>query len=362
MQINNDFDIRRLMNELDAAVLAGDVNRADELTEILYRIQIGEEENSGMPFDFPAVIAAANKTYSGGRKVKSKSFKRIMSLGAAAALIVALGITAMATDLFGIRDMVFGSYSDPRNIGPETAAPTGDIVVEEPEENDLIIMQGYPDSNEYKACEEWNIFCENYDKDGSVLASVGNSSNEYTENYPMYLVYSKDMADKLEEIIAKYGLTLHQTMTIVQNSDELITTAGTGDFLRNAGNEFEDTVLGGYVYNDGSFQYDGNLILDSGASVGYQFGRYVKGTFSSTYLNVGDADSYDEWEYTTVSGVKVNLALGNDKSLIIADLGSSFVTVNILDGTGGNDTFSSGVLTKDSLQEFADAFDFSQID
>lgn len=361
MESNNNYNIRRLMEELDAAVISGDIKSADEKAEILFRIQLGSEEHVGMPEDFPAKLADVNKTYPGGKKARPKSFKKLISLAAAAALIFALGITAMATDLFGIRDLVFRSNGQPDGFRPETTVPTGDIVIEKPDDHDLIVLQGYPDSNEYKACEEWNIFCKNYDRDGSVLAEVGNSPNEFTERYPMYLVYSKEMADKLEEIVVKYDLKLHETRVVVQNSEELISVLSSGDFLQNAGNDFEDTVLGGYVYNDGSFHFDGNTVLSSGISVAYQFGHYVKGTFSDTYLNVGDADKYDEWEYTTASGVTVNLALGSDKSLLIVDLGSSFVSVNILTGTEGNDIFSSGSIGKNELQNLADMFDYSQI-
>jgi len=54
----------------------------------------------------------------------------------------------------------------------------------------LIVLQGYPDSNEYKASVEWNLFRAGYDTDGKLLSEVGNGSNEYTEKYPLYLVTS----------------------------------------------------------------------------------------------------------------------------------------------------------------------------
>ncbi len=94
--------------------------------------------------------------------------------------------------------------------------------------------------------------------------------------------------------------------------------------------------------------------------IAYQFGNYVKGTFSGVYLNVGDADSYREWQYTTSSGVIVSLALGETKALVIADLENSFVAVNVLTGSAGSD-FGSSSVTEDDLEAFADLFDFSVI-
>ena len=91
-------------------------------------------------------------------------------------------------------------------------------------------------------------------------------------------------------------------------------------------------MQGGYAYNDGTFHYDGQVALTSGKLVDYQFGNYVKGTFSDVSLNVGDADSYREWAYETASGVTVSLALGDSKALVITDLDNSFVVINVLTG------------------------------
>jgi len=57
-----------------------------------------------------------------------------------------------------------------------------------------------------------------------------------------------------------------------------------------------------------------------------------KPCFSDTYLNIGDASSYAEWEYKTGSGQKVSLALGDTKALVIADLKNSYVVINVLSG------------------------------
>jgi hypothetical protein len=236
---------------------------------------------------------------------------------------------------------------------------TPDDAAQPPQE--LIAMQGYPDSNEYKATAEWNAFVAGYDTDHSILNKVGNSPNEYTEKYPMYLVYSKDMADKLEEITAKYGLKLHTSNTIVQTPEELIAAAGVGNFLESKEGAGVNRMLGGYVYNDGTFHYDGEAVLDTGTTMDYQFGNYVKGTFSDTYLNIGDASSYQEWQYETKSGVTVALALSESKALIIVDLPDSFVAVNVLGGTTKGTFFGSDGVTKEDLEKFTDTFDFSQL-
>ncbi|MGE4485691.1 MAG: hypothetical protein AB7C97_11340 [Oscillospiraceae bacterium] len=359
MDNKTDFNISRLMEELDGAVLSGDIEKADEITDVLFRLRQGSEADAVIPAQFPINIAVNNNSNAGGNKVKSKNIRRIVSIAAAAALIAAFSITALATHLFGLRDMVIKSNDTPAVSEP--SAVTSDSDTETTAQgSDLIVLQGYPDSNEYKASEEWNVFCTGYDTDHAILNKVGNSSNEYTEKYPLYLVYSQEMVDKLEEITVKYGLKLHESIVIAETPDQLIAEAGVGDFIIS-GQGGINIAYGGYVYNDGTFHYDGEAIIDSGKVIDYQFGNYVKGTFSDTYLNVGDASSYEEWTYKTSGGVSVSLALGESKALVIVDLNNSFVTVNVLAGTAEDEVFGSDSITKEDLQAFADLFDLSQI-
>jgi hypothetical protein len=340
-------NISRLKKELERAVLRNDIKKAEGISDKLFFLQGGREEYTVMPARFVEEIKEGNKQKTGGKK--SMNMKKIISIVAAAAVITTIGITALATRWYGIRDLVVKNNYNPAAVAGSLEDAEAANMENGREKADLIVLQGYPDSNEYKASAEWNMFCDGYDTDGSLLSQVGNRSNEYTEKYPLYLVYTKEMADKLEEIVQKYGLTLHESMTIVGNEERLIEEAGTEDFIKDA-----NTVLGGYVYNDGTFQFDGEAVLKNSKHIDYQFGNYVKGTFSDTYLNIGDADAYTEWAYKTGSGVSVSLALGDGKALVIADLPDSYVVINVLSGREQD-------ITAEMLQEFADSFDFSKI-
>jgi hypothetical protein len=355
-----DCSVAGLIKELDRAAGTGDVIAADDAADRLYRLQGGTDADAAMPSDFPARITGRKMDKAGGQPMKGNRFRKLIGLAVAAALVLALCFTALATDLFGLRDLVMqqepGRGSIPETEGPAENSPA---VTGGPEQ-DLIALQGYPDSSEYKASEEWNLFRRSYDTDGSILGEVGNGSNEYTEKYPMYLVYSKDMADKLAEIAAKYGLKLHESMTVVGSAGELYEAAGTGGFL-TAANGGSNTQLGGYVYNDGTFHFDGEAFLEAGKNIPYQFGNYVKGTFSDTYLNVGNADVYRERAYTTSGGMEVSLAISENKSLVIADLPNSFVVINVLTGSENGGSFGGSAITLEDLQGFADMFDFSMI-
>jgi hypothetical protein len=360
MENRTDFDIRALVEELDAAVDSGDVIKADELSGLLFHLRGGKEADTVMPDRFPLSIALKKPADSGGQPMKTRSIKKITVIAAAAVLVVALGVTALATHLFGLSDLVMKDEDSGAKISNPYGAPPAPDGAAAPSPEDLISMQGYPDSKEYKAAAEWAAFLSGYDTDRAILNQVGNNPNEWTEKYPMYLVYSKDMADKLSEIAAKYSLALHTSNIIADSPHALLDAAAVGNFMENK-DAGVNKMLGGYVYNDGTFHYDGEAVLYTGTTISYQFGNYVKGTFSDTYLNIGDAAGYDEWQYAAKSGVTVSLALSQDKALVTLDLPKSFVVINVLGGTTKSAIFSTDSITKEDLEKFADTFDFSQL-
>ena len=79
-------------------------------------------------------------------------------------------------------------------------------------------------------------------------------------------------------------------------------------------------------------------------------------------LNVGNLSGFEEWDYQTAGGTLVTLGLGErNRSLILADLGDSFILVNVLTGRQGDDTFSSGPIGREELEALADSFLYSAL-
>ena len=285
------------------------------------------------------------------KKTAHRMRKSVMVLAAAICLLLACSATALAMNLFGLKDLVLhgdGTVAPAVTTGNPGPAASGEITPP----TELISLQGFAGSDEYKAELEWGTFLATYDQDGSLLAKVGNGPTGLSDRYSQYLVYTQEMADKLDEITAKYNLKLHSQLDVLNSKEELYTRLGTGDFL---GPYITD--CGPYIYEDGTFHIDGSAVLPGGKSIGLQIMNCVKGSFTDTMLNVGDAASYTEWSYKTASGVTVCLATGPDKCLLFADLDHSFVTFNILEGTDA----ASGGLTADDLQTLADSVDFSML-
>ena len=115
--------------------------------------------------------------------------KRIISLALAAALILALGTAAYAIYNWRLQDLVLHGSTE-----NETEVTESQRIDPLPEGVDTLSLQGYAGSPEYKAMLEWSEFQKNYDRDGEILASVGNNPTPWSEKYGSgnYLVYLQE--------------------------------------------------------------------------------------------------------------------------------------------------------------------------
>lgn len=270
-------------------------------------------------------------------KYTKKFTKRTLLLVAALCLLLAFTTVALATNLFGLRDML---------------VPSND-----PEIKNQMVLSGYTDSPEYMAAAEWKAFENSYDPDGSILAQVdpeGPADAHLPEKYDHYNVYTPEMAGELERIAAKYGLTLYG------NFAGEIPASFVEKLIVNDDTEFSDSaynsMLGGYMFDDGTFNIDGIFDASAGRlSVNYQFRRSVKGVFDPTFLNIGDIESYQEQALVTDSGVPYIAALSEQQAVLIAEFESCFVCINVMGGTDEGITF-------DDLKDLANTFNFSVIE
>lgn len=262
---------------------------------------------------------------------RKKPVRRLWLLAAVLALLAALSIGAVAAHLLGLQDLLL-----PQN----QPAPSGQPSVQEQQ----LSLSGYISTPESQGLAEWNAFLSSYDPDGAILNVVGNYIDPELAQYSCYLVYTQEMADKLEEIATKYTLTLHTWNHVVEDQGEWISLLG--DFLG------ENTAYSGKIYEDGTFHYDGYLTTSEGRELNYQFRRSVKGALNDVYLPVGELSAYEEWYYKTGAGWEITLDLGLDRGFLLTDLGDSFVFVNVLAGTDQG-------ITKQDMKDLADSFNFS---
>ena len=278
---------------------------------------------------------------------KRRTFRRSLLLAAALGLIVAFGSVAYATGWFGLRSAVM--YHD--NGDPDQ--PYGNT--------DVMSLQGLAGSPEFEANARWQAFYDSYDPDGAILASIGNSDTGLGPRYDAYPCYTREMADTLDAIAEESGLELLSGLT-------LYGAAELPDWMRNtlpqSCGAFDHCIYDGYSFDSGSFKTEGAFFFCDARwpyETNYQFVCNRKGYLSVSYLAIGDADDYTQWEYETASGVTVTLALGPDKALIIADLPDAYLVVNVLDVRVGDVQQGEATLPAEILEAMADAFRFDQL-
>ena len=234
---------------------------------------------------------------------RGRGLKWIVTLAAAAALLAALSVLAVAANFFGLRDVLL-----PEKHSVYVTDEDGVVVPGEREFKDFVSLSGWADTPESRALAEWQAFLEGYDQDGAIISEIGNSPTGFEERYGHYLVYTQEMAGKLEEIVARHELKLHEWMEVVL--PETWPQAVGGFFRENV------VPYSGYIYENGTFRFDGDAELGAGelkgyGTIEYQFSRSVKGTFDDVALNIGDLGGFEEWGYRAADGTSVTWAWGS---------------------------------------------------
>ena len=274
----------------------------------------------------------AGKKLGYERKVKRFSPKRLLPVAACICILLGAGGTAYANNLLGLKDWVKGWATDVDGDG---------------ETETMIALSGFSESPEAKALYEWEAFLEEYDKDGAILQQIGNEDTGLDSRYAAYSVYTEEMAEKLDEIVKKYNLKLHEECTILSAEDISFIV---GSRILTEDYEKYD----GYIYPDGTFQFDAKDFDENIGEISLTVRRNVKGYFDEVFLNIVDPEVYNTWNYKTQDGSDVLLALGSQGALILNDSEESFVVVYVLHGI--NDGING-----EYLQALAENVDFEGI-
>ena len=339
-----------------------------------------------------------------------KNYKRIISIAAAIAVFLALGIVAYAADLFGLRALLRPDNADieyselslsqpqavPENLNPVIAEKVNNSCAAWAEwlqwnaEQDFAepippaFLEYEPESMygfEVKANGDGTGKVIYSAKDGTVLEEKLLTADEYSEyeafmritlgdsKYDtVYNVYSDEGVAKLEEIAGKYGLALRGKAQVWWSSE----TAGqTGDtFLTNAqlaaktaefgngGNIFRQTPDGFdkvYWFNEGSFAVSYYVKLPSGERVNCYGYNSMYSTLSSGTEVVNwesDLSGFSERAYTTADGTEVTILSNGSSAYIYVYLENSFFAEHI------NGTSS---LSDADLNAVADMINYSLI-
>lgn len=153
------------------------------------------------------------------------------------------------------------------------------------------------------------------------------------------------MADKIDEIAAKYGLRIWQQHVLAEDEKVLCGLLGIESF-----GVVDDDRCNARVYDDGGFCLSG-YALEERMDVGLNLNRAVKGTLSTFVLMGYDPADYTYESYTTASGVTVDLAFHEKDAMIFADMETCYVSAEVWE-----------LQSMEELRSVADSIDFAVLD
>lgn len=350
------------------------MNHSELSSELVWAFQYVDDKYLDI-VEQEMAVRPGRRVWNPGRILKSNSLVTVAACILCLILMLALPVAAIAANWFGLRDLLLphksgestGTGWNKTQTGQDTGAGIGTEMEMEAgqafpgqdgggisgtENQGVISLAGYQGSPEWQALAEWKEFLESYDRDDVLQQATGNRLDASFARYSCYMVHSREMADKMDELAGKYNLKLHSASYDLEKYPELLESCG-GFLGQGCG-------YGGYMYEDGTFQMEGSMELITGMW-DFQLLRSVRGSFHDAMLDIGDVADYQEWRYKAACGIAVTLALGPDKALILADLEDCFVTVSVYSIFQPVPAGADEGVTPADLETLADGLDFAAL-
>ena len=294
-------------------------------------------------------ILQAQELRSGQRKqLRMMHRRRIFLIAAVISLLLLL--VGCAAVLIGLQKIHLGQME------------FSDLLWQEgqPFERDVLSLNGYVDSPEYRASQEWLAFENSYDKDRVLLQNADSDDYELPQDYYAYLCYTQEMQDKIDEICGKYSLKLAGSIYFPEKAEQVLEAVAVPSLENTAGGETLILDGGGRFYRSGSFRLDGCLqhrFADRTGvdTVSFSYSCNKKGVFFTSYITTEDINTFDVWEYTAWDGTPLLLAQNKARGLILTETRDCFISVVLYFSLGEAIEVNNPSLRKD-LEEIADAF------
>lgn len=295
-----------------------------------------------------------------GKNTSRKHSRLWPTLVAAVLCVALLSATAFAAGIFklGERQVENNAADAPSDkyvaaVSTEDTFGTSDLPA--------VSAIGVIGSNEYLAAQEWEQY---------VTASVEDGTNELdpvnfqADGYAWAHAFSPEARDTLDAILEKYDLKLPSYEEDITQK-VLYDMTGKVDILPMNGDRSEGSAYGRY-FEGGALQIIDRADIREDLSVDYDLYRSVKGWFSRDICIATELDTMEEWDHITPDGTVVTLALGQDQSVLMAELENSFVYVHIRSGAENTDpsrsSYGCPTMDRTALEAFADFIDFVTLD
>ena len=264
------------------------------------------------------------------------------------------------------------TYQDVFEYDPESGQAVA-YLGQEAVTEEVLTLAGIKGSPNYQAAQEWFTFKQEYDPDHSILTELNSAGlvPEFPAEYGAYDIYTQDMKDKLDEILAKYNLKLIGEEVPFRTEELTCKALGLEDIVVPGSDAVMDLDFA-------QFQACGNLNLDfslliAGDTQDEQETRchiyYMrKDAFTEDVISLGEIDTWQEWNYTTASGETVLIfrSPSDSRGYIFCDMPNYTVTLSFefihqqhSRDADGNWTADKSVMTDQQIERLADVIDFS---
>lgn len=197
----------------------------------------------------------------------------------------------------------------------------------------VISLRGYPGSPNQLATREWYDFEKTYDPQKQLMVDDQPEGVDHSHYYA-YGCYTTEMAEKVDEIAAKYGLKLLSPETVVQRyqMDIMFEALGIKDVCHSE-KTAKVTSGAGYFYPEGNFKYEFDLFLPmADGETSPMISAYMlyakKDYFDPDYQRI-DAELFEEWTYTTSDGHEILVAMSSWGGYLFGETEDAYLTVSL---------------------------------
>ena len=303
---------------------------------------------------------------------KRPTLRRTLLIAAVIAMMLLL-VGCAVVYVLTMQEIKLGEQTELRDVyeyDPETGEAIS-YVGQLPHTQQVLTLAGMGETPAAQAAREWYAFLEGYDPDGEIRRSGWGKEPEFPAAYYGYGLYSQEMKDKLDEILAKYDLKLRGERIEFQTSKLLFRALGMENVL-NPGSKASMKIDHAAYYENGNLDVYFDITIpgendtDGEKAKGYLYYR-PKDCFIPDTAVLTDA-AWEEWNYTTASGQKVLMLYSENSSAawIFCDMPACTASLRV--DTIGTMAVEQGadmqiavfeMLRREQLEQVADAIDFS---
>ncbi len=257
----------------------------------------------------------------------------------AAVLTALLGATAYAAGFLELKERIFPVEGTERVV---------------------VVPNGLKGTQTYAGTGEWWTWVEEHKNDkGDYSLSFLQGNDQKRKTCQLYWALTPEAAEKLYEIAETYDLELYSESVKADSMARLTELTGIRPFL----GEGKAAITGGYVFQDGSFMAEGQLVF-SNLSLLCELQRFSTGALYP-YGAVTRLPEYNERDYENANGQTVNIVSfpGERMELwYLSSDGETFAALRLYDLPGKRAMARAGLRDRDDLARYlADRIDFAAL-